>query len=169
MGRRVKLVDKEGEYGDNATAFKAPNGRYYSSEEAYQNIQKNEDYRQKCISKMFEILGYESYQKMPSIFYKHLNEWKGYGFDVVFETILRVEPNINWALNTKDYQTESIKIMYFDRIIENNLNDVKKEFDMKKKINHRLDQDVYDVVDLELSNKQQKTKDISKFLEDDDE
>ena len=63
MGRKVKLQDLN-IYGNSDNAFKASNGKYYSSEEAWQIKQKENEYRLKCISHISELMGYEKNMKL---------------------------------------------------------------------------------------------------------
>ena len=172
MGRRVKLFDKVGEFGDSSIAFKAPTGKYFSSEKAYKDWANNRDYRQKCINKIYELLEYESYQMLPSLFYKRLSEWTGYGFETVYRAIGRAEQSICWVLNTKDFSSEVGKLMYITKIIEGQLNDAKKEVSQMHKLHGNTSSqiiiDEYATEKIDLIGRKQTTKDISRFLEEED-
>lgn len=169
MGRRVKLFDKVGEFSDSDIAFKAPTGKYFSSEKAYKIWENNKNYREKCINKVFELLGYESYQKLPSLFYKRLSEWTGYGFETVYRAIGRAEQNICWVLTTKDFSSEVGKLMYITKIIEGQLNDAKREVLAKNKIVSKENRSVdnFDGEVITTSEKIMKGTDIRSLFGDD--
>ncbi len=126
MGRIVKIWDM-GTKGDMNDAYKAPNGRYYSSKAAYEEIVKNSENRKKCIDFMMEILGYESQMKPNTYIFKLLKELEPFGYDVIYETMMKVSKDIAWALNTKQFINETAEIKYIFAIINNNVMDIYKE------------------------------------------
>lgn len=142
--------------------------KYYSSKEAYDNMIAQKKNRQQCIDEMYEVLGYQSFMKIPTFFYKKLSEWEPYGYDVVLDCICTNESSIEWALNNKEFKQETAKIMYICAIIENHINDSLKA--KKNKVKQEQKEKMVDVVDIDLNihrDIRQKTKDISKFLEED--
>ena len=127
----VKLHD----YNNNGKinredAYKAPNGFYYSSEDAYKATIQREEQRKQCIDKMYDFMGYQSFMKIPTIFYKKLQTWETYGYNVVLTAMKLSEDSIRQADMTKEFSSEFNKISYFSAIIQNHLNDA---FKMEKR------------------------------------
>ena len=167
--RRVKLQDT-GEYSTDNLAYKAPNKKYYSNQAAYEKMRRNAEYRAKCIDTIMGLLEYKSFMKLPTLFYKRLNECEGYGFDVVYRCIQMKAKDIQWAVRNKEFSSEVGKIMYIWAILNNHMNDALKEVvaerraEEKRKITTAVEESVN--VDLDIENKQQRSVNISEFLED---
>jgi len=164
MGRQVKLWDKPGEKGDSTVSYKAPNGKYYSSESAYQQIMAQKEYRKKCLDYLCNILDYDDDIPFPTIMPKLLDEMKKCGYDVLFETIQRHENNIVWALQNKDFSNEYQKIKYIMTIVRNNVIDVYREYQQKVAAD-RTKAEIINIDDFKQQHKQKKT-DISRWLDD---
>lgn len=123
----VKIHDNDNNTKmDRKDAYKAPNGFYYSSEEAYKQAVNREKLRKQCIDKMYEYMGYQSFMKLPTIFYKRLKEWEGYGYQVIYRAMLLADTGIQKALASKDFDNELNKTTYLSAIIQNQLNDALK-------------------------------------------
>ena len=167
--RKVKLQDT-GEYGVDTESYKAPNKKYYSNENAYKKMVLNAEYRAKCIDKIYEILEYESFMKIPTYFYKRLKECEGYGYDVVYRCMKNKTRDIQWAIKNKDFNSEIGKFMYIWAILNNSMNDALKEVVAERREEERkIKETKYNEslnVDLDIPDKMQHTVDISKFLED---
>lgn len=116
----VKCVDLSGEKRPREESFKAPNKKYYSSEEAYLALKEEDDWRRRCTAKMQDILNYQYDMKLPTRWYKYLNEQKSYGFEVIYDTIEACEKNFQWALQNKDFKNDACALSYFIAIIQNN-------------------------------------------------
>lgn len=164
MGRKVKLQDTGG-FGDSAINYKAENGKYYTSENAYLIIKTNKEYRQKCIDKIAEVLDYQLGMKLPTVTFKKLNEFEVYGYDVVYETIIQQSGAIDWALQNKQFNQETAKIFYIMAIIQNNImTEYKKKIAKNKQQDKKITTIDVEIEDIKVTSKQ--TKDISKWLED---
>ena len=167
--RKVKLQDT-GEYSTSDIAYRAPNKKYYSSEDAYKKAVINTTYRQKCIDGMYELLEYKDFMKIPTYFYKRLKECEGYGYDVVYRCIQNKAKDIRWALANKDFNSEVGKMMYIWAILNNSMNDALKEVvaerreEDRKNKNTKTEESVN--VDLDITTVEQHTVNISRFLED---
>ena len=123
----VKLHDYNNDSKiDRKDAYKAPNGFYYSSEEAYKTTIQREQQRKQCIDKMYDYMGYQSFMKIPTIFYKKLKDWEGYGYHVIYRAMLLAESGIQKALTSKEFDSEFNKVTYLSAIIQNQLNDALK-------------------------------------------
>lgn len=164
MGRKCKLQDT-GETGDTSTAYKAPDKKYYSSKEAYEKIAINSENRMKCISKLMDILGYKQGMKLPTITYKKIKEYEVYGYDVLYETILRQEKSIQWALTNKQFTSETSKISYIMAILQNNVMDsYKDKVALEKAMNKSLKQDTNSILDLDIGGTKKQSNDVSNLL-----
>lgn len=150
-------VSKTGSNGKKTT-------KYYTSEAAYKQFELNKEYRQKCVEAMYSLLDYKAFMKIPTFFFKKLSEWEPYGFNVVLDCIQTNSKAIDWALKNKNFNSESSKIMYICAIIENHINESLKKILALSKIKEDVKEDVF-IFDVDISNLKQKTKDISKFLE----
>lgn len=159
--RRVKCRDT-GEYSTSNVAYKAPNGKYYTSEAAYLLSEKQKEDRSRCIDLWYEFLQYQAWQKMPSLVFSKLKSWEPYGYDVIYATMDGERNSINWALNNKRFNNDSQCIMYLCAIIENNLNDYYKVvMNAKKKETVRKVEVDDDVAMIEV---QRTRKDLSNLL-----
>ena len=142
--------------------------KYYTSESAYKKWKLNSEYRTKCISKMYDLLGYETYMKIPTFFYKKLTQWEPYGFDVVSLCIDNKSRDIIWAINNKEFRQETSKIMYICAILENGMNDaLKQKVREEKMMKDNRKQSDTDLVDIDINNRKQVARDISSFLDED--
>ena len=120
MHRQVNIIDT-GQKGWSDESYKAPNGKYYSSEEAFLNRIKKVSLKNQCIDRLMELLDYQPGMKLPTYTYKKIKEYeKPYGYDVLLNTINAQEDSIKWALKNKDFGSETAKIMYIFAIIQNN-------------------------------------------------
>ena len=132
----VKIHDSDNnEKMDRKDAYKAPNGFYYSSKAAYDQLVDREQKRKKCIDFMYELLGYDDFMKMPTIFYKKLNEWSPYGYDVIYAAMVLTETDIRNSIRQKTFKDEYCKTIYASMIIENHLNDAYKIAEHNAKTN----------------------------------
>lgn len=117
----VKCLDLKGEKRPKEDCYKAPNKRYYSCKAAYDAVVRRTELKNKCTDFMQGIMGYESDMKLPTSWYKFLEEFSTYGFDVVLETLEVNEKTFRWALQTKNFKNDSHALNYFKAIIQNNI------------------------------------------------
>lgn len=135
----VKLHDlNNDERIDRKDAYKAPNGYYYSSEEAYQEATKQKKMREECIKYMYDLMGYKTSMKMPTIFFKKLKEWESYGYSVIYKAMCLAETSLVNTLQHKEFKNESNKVSYISAVIANQLNDALKIEKRKIIIDHDL-------------------------------
>ena len=174
MSRQVKLVDT-GEMSTNDVAFRAPNKKYFSSEEAYIKWNTNKVYRNKCIDKMFEIMGYKQGMILPTYFYKKLKDFEGVGFEALFNTMNSQAKVIQWALTNKNFNGEIAKVMYIMAILNNNVMDEYKKIVKSQKYKATelkgLKADIIyfdEFMQPSQPSQQNQVTNISKWLEDDD-
>ena len=172
----VKCVDT-GDKIDKKNAYKITKvdskghktNKYFSSKEAYEKCEHNKINRTKCINKMYEILGYKTFMKIPTYFYKWLLSCESYGYDVVYDCMKKQQSACNWALKNKDFSSETGKIMYLTTIFDNNINDSLKEI-VRQRRNKNTDYSEQDLIEsnIEISSNPKKNNNISRFLEDED-
>ena len=162
--RKVKLQDT-GDYSTSDVSYKAPNGKYYSSKESYEKLLNEHKMRTKCVDKIVDLFGLKPGMKLPTLFYKRINELAIYGFEVVYNTIVNNESSITWALENKEFNSEVGKVQYVMAIVQNNINEeykIKQKQLKSQKENAKI---IDEPIDLEVNNCVQKTKDISRWLE----
>jgi hypothetical protein len=125
----VKCWDLNGEKRPKELCYKAPNRKYYSCKSAYEKVQERTKWKNKCTAFMQEIMGYEQDMKLPTSWYKFVEEFSSYGFDVIYDTLVVNEKTFRWALETKTFKNDSHALNYFKAIIQNS---IMEQFRQKK-------------------------------------
>jgi len=164
MARKVKCVDT-GEYSTSDVAYRATNGKYWSSVAAYNHHQDQMEWFHKCVNLIMGELGYDE-NFIPTLIMKNLKRYEKVGYDVAYDTINHVHDSIVWALQNKTFIKEFNKITYVFRIIDNHVLDVyeeRKRDREQKRINDGMIVPQND----EINNRKQETHDISRFLAED--
>lgn len=168
MARKVKCVDT-GDQSTSDLAYKAPNGKYFSSEENYLKWEENKNYRLKCIDKMYDVLGYSPKMIIPTYFYKKLKEYEGVGYQALYNTMLSQDKSAQWALKNKQWTGETAKVMYLMAIYNNNVMDeYKKLVTEKREARWKADTIILDeevLLDIPVE-QNKKSVDISRWVED---
>lgn len=166
MSRKCKC-QITGEIGTTDTFVKI-NGKYYKSQEVYdQHKTKVEQYK-KIINLIAEdFLNYDKNQVFPTLLTKKLKELEFYPNEVILKTIEKNYDTIKYWMMTKDFNNDIGRISYIFAIIKNNINDVykmwKKDSDQKL-----LENKVNNDFDFDIDNYKQKQKDLRKWLEEDE-
>lgn len=149
---------------DKDTAFKAPNNKWYSSEAAYNEIRENNEYKNKTTELAFQLLGYDSNQKMCTYWFKRIKEFNGYPAKVVYGALLCCADSIQQAFAVKTFEKDVFKISYIISCISNNINDVYRKISLKEKA-EKLAENNKEIVDIEVATPNTNRKhDISNFL-----
>lgn len=117
----VKCWDLNGEKRPKEDCYKAPNKKYYSCKEAYDNIVEQTGWRNRCTSFMQDVMEYDADMKLPTSWYKFLTSFAKYGYDVVYDTLVDNEKTFKWALATKEFKNDTHAISYFNAIIQNDI------------------------------------------------
>ena len=127
MGRKVKCqVTKE--IGDSSEFFKAPNGKYYKTEEIYNHWRHESEDRKECIRLICEHADYKNGEYAPTFLNKMLADFgKKVGYDVLLETIRECDKEFQWANENKDFNNEMGRLFYYKAIIGNHVVDVYKK------------------------------------------
>lgn len=155
---KVKCVDID-EKRERETAYKAENGRYYSSKEAYVQIKEENKRRKWATDTLIELLGFNGYKIIPSILFKVIASYKEIGYEALCKTITDQRRSIERAVKTKNFKNDFAKIRYVEAIINNNINNINNSLKKEKR-----QKDII-IEDVTLNNPKQKQKDISRFLE----
>lgn len=126
MGRQVKCqITKE--IGDSSEFFRAPNGKYYKTEDIYNKWRRDIEDRKECIRYICEYADYKDGQYAPTFLNKMIADFgKVFGFDVLLETIQGCEKEFQWANDNKDFNNELGRMFYYKAIIGNNIADYYK-------------------------------------------
>lgn len=172
MRRQVKCVDTQ-QLADRDKCYKAADGKYYSSEAAYNFICKETVWRNKTYDLCSEECGYYDGNKhfLPPIFKSMLKEWAAdFGWECVYKTVYCLADDFKWAVTTKQFSNEFRKSSYIGAIIGNNIYKVHKSIvDREKQIKQaeQLAKQV-NADDMTMAQSNNKINDISNLLEDDD-
>jgi len=132
MGRKVKCqVTKE--LGDSSEFYKAPNGKYYKTEEIYNHWKHESDDRKECINLICEYGNYKNGEYAPTYLNKMIAEFgKRAGYDVLLETIKECDETFRWANENKEFNSEMSRLFYYKAIIGNKIVDVYKRHERLK-------------------------------------
>lgn len=169
MARQVKCRDT-GLLADKDKCFKAVDGKYYSSEAAFNNIQSKQEWRNRTYVLLSEVCGFED-EYLPPIYKKEIKSYEEYGFENVYLGICHVKKNIEWVLKNKDFKSEYARARYISVIVKDGIREVvkrKKKDDQIKKQQEKLIQQDEIPEDITLVYKDKPIPDISSYLEDDD-
>lgn len=164
--RMVKCRDT-GEKMPQNKAFKDPEkGFYYSSKKAWDEINRQNKYRNKCYDFFKSLLDISEEQSVPRAFLKKISEYSSYGYDVLYETLLRNKDSMIWALTHKSFQNDWTLASYLFAIVSNNIRLVSKEMKQVAFQKERMEKDNggEDIL-LDYVQSVQKVTDISKHLE----
>lgn len=128
---------------DRNDAFKGTDGKYYSSEEAFKKLiakkildSAEKEARAKCVDKMYDFMGYKSTDKMSSVFFGRLKVWNdkwGYNYSEVLEAMNFVTDTIDYISRTKVFQSDTSRLFYYMGVVQNALNDGRREYQRKQK------------------------------------
>ena len=167
MGRLVKFYDT-GEKGDKDTGYHAPDGKNYSCKAGYERIANERKYWKMCAEWVTDLFGYQKGMKPNTYIYRLLQELQPYGYEVVYDTLVDQNESILWALNTKFFKNETMKIKYVFAIVNNNILDMykKKQRDNKAKV-VQFKHTEEDNPDIDIGGFKGKGNDVSGFVGDD--
>ena len=151
-------------------AYRDEKGKYYCSQEEYEEIQRDRQRKEEC----FKYL--EGFMRVPisKIARKRINELhEYYSYEVIYRTIKFVEDRIRYAVENKNFNNEQSEVNYLMAIISNNINEVYKEYTKEQKELMKLFEEPKNEIDLDIINDlddkpvvKPRTSDISDFLDD---
>lgn len=127
MGRKVKCqITKE--VGLSDEFFKAPNGKYYKTEQIYLHWKHESDDRKKCIELICDYADYRGENYAPTFLNKMIADFGHvFGYGVLLQTIQDCESSFRWANDNKEFKNEFGRLSYYQSIIGNHIADVYKE------------------------------------------
>lgn len=168
LARRCKCqITKE--FG-NTDIFIKIDGKYYKSQEIYDNHKKEQELRKEIIDiVLYDFLHYQQGQVFPTILTKKLKELDFYPNEVILKTIEVNSDNIRYWMDNKEFDSDYGKIAYMFAIIKNTINDVHRDWKREKRIKREEKKSSIDInIDIQDINTAQVGKDISNWLEDDE-
>lgn len=126
MGRKVKC-QVTNEIGNSSEFFKAPNGKYYKTEQIYNKWKHEMNDRKECTNLICEYADYKDGEYAPTFLHKMLSDFgKKVGYDVLLETIKECDEEFRWANDNKEFNNEMGRLFYYKAIIGNKIVDVYK-------------------------------------------
>lgn len=154
----------------NTDIFVKIGGKYYKSQEIYDNYKKQTELHKKIVDIIVnDFLDYQQGQIFPTMLLKKLKELDFYPNEVVLKTIENNHDNICYWMNKKEFSNDIGKISYIFAIIKNNINDIYKNWKRNQQIQTQENNTNIEVsLDIQEINTTQKGKDITAWLEDDD-
>ncbi len=183
-----------GQIGTNKEFFKAPNGRYFKSEEVYEAWMEGrrkahskhavpqyekpgrtaKSYKTLC-NTIADLIGYvPGGQPMPTIVFRRLKNLDFYSDEIIQETFDECRPDIEWAFKTKIFDNDSAKASYMMAIIQNRIAEVYRKEKQRNERRYREEyklkneNDLDAMIDLEKVSGVQRNRDVSSLLGGDD-
>lgn len=182
-----------GERGPRDEYYKAPNGRYFKSENIYEAwmagrrkemARKNkpahqakpgrttESYKKLC-GTIADMIGYDpgGGQPMPTIVFRRLKELDYYPDEIIQETLDEKAEAIRWAMGHKEFENDSGRASYLMAIVRNNIAEVERREKKKKETRRSEEKDnpnLDTMVDLENIGVVHRSHDVSSLFGGDD-
>ena len=98
MGRKVKCRIT-GEFIEQNIAYKASDGKYYKSQELYEEMQNNNLLRNSIVESIaYELLGYEAGQPFPTVIFRKLKEIEFYSMNEIFESFMNCKNSLIYQM-----------------------------------------------------------------------
>lgn len=111
--------------------YKAPNNKYYSCKEAYEDMVKNHEWQNKCIDLYREWVGRKD--QGPSIWTKKMQEVKEYGNEVIYGAMLLSDNAAKYSVSNKNFNNEYQMAAYLWAIVNGNILKANKQIQERKK------------------------------------
>lgn len=151
------------EYGTSDIFIKI-GGKYYKSQEIYDEHMKQLQCKDDIFNIVYEILGYDNRQVLPKEVKDKIDYFVGissskylyYRYDIVLLTFKLYKNQIIQCINNKDFKNEKSKISYIFTIIKNNINDVYLRIQNANKAKEKTEN--VDTQNIEYSGAEYKTK-----------
>jgi hypothetical protein len=167
MARKVKCALTK-ETGTTDTFYKAENGKYYKSQQVYNDWKTDADKRLLARDMLLAYLGWQAGEPYPTLLGKKLKELDFYPGQTICDTINKCSSSIDWAMKNKQFSSTAAKIHYIFAVISNHIGDIHREVkqnQLLKTANEKL-ADRY--ISEEIHAKP-KVKDLSAWLGEDDD
>lgn len=171
MNRQVRCVDTK-QLADKDKSYKAADGKYYSSEAAYNFILKSNGWKTMSYNLFSDVCGFniDGSHYLPPVCKKELKQYERFGWDCVYKTIYMMADDFKWAATHKTFNSEYALARYMGAIIGNNITTVKKGMLEKEKQEREAAKLVEqaNADDMVMAQNNKKATDISSLLEDED-
>lgn len=167
MARKVKCV-LTGETGTSDTFYKADNGKYYKSKEMYDAHKQDSRFRIQAKSLILELMGWQEGEPFPALLNKKIKDFDFYPGETLYKTVQNCRQSITWAMENKEFSSSQGKVFYICAVISNNIGDTHREIKKQTQIQKR-DEKIADVYISEEIKSKPRVKDLSAWLEEDDE
>lgn len=139
MSRKVKCQITH-EIGSSDNFYKAPNGKYYKSEQIYNSWRREVNDRNECIRLICEYADYKNGEYAPTFLNKMISDFgKKVGYDVLLETIQECDKEFRWANNNKEFNNEIGRLFYYKSIIGNHIIDVYQRSQRMKELEKKIE------------------------------
>ena len=145
--------------------YKAPNGKYYTTKEAYDYMVANHEWQDKCVDLYRDWVGRKD--AGPSIWVKKLKEVKEYGNEVIYAAMLLSDDNARYAVANKNFNNEYQMAAYLWAIVNGNMLEADRKIREKNKREKeaKIQEQSHHYEEIQEQTKHRsKTVDISKFL-----
>ena len=145
--------------------------KYYSSKEGYERFIYSNHYRNKSIDLIRDIMGYTLPQmQLPTLTYKKIEEMfkEPVGYDVLYNTLVNYQKDIEWAFQNKEFGSETARIMYLFGIVKSHyMEEWRKKVAEKRTETKRVQSETEDISEIETIDRKQAVKDLRGFLDED--
>lgn len=143
--------------------------KYYCNEQEYTQMIKDKDDKNRCINILCEIL---HIPYAPPVLIKEIDKIrKHYQYEVIYRTIKESEKTIQWFISNNEDASEYAKARYIATVVSNNINKVKKKYDIElKAIQELFNKKEKQTIDIDIMNNistssNKNISDISDFLD----
>ena len=173
-----KYVDTKEWIPDKSYAYVVykENGKtaeYFTSKDNYELWHTNNEYRTKVIEFIRDLLGYKPKMKLPTLMFKSISEYEeSVGLDVLYDTLVNCQDSIMWAFDNKQFTGDIARVQYLFAIVQNHYGDVWREKVARKREEAAMAKITNDPNLNCYGNDEERkitTKNISQFLDEDDE
>ena len=163
------------EYGTNETFYRPEDGphsnHYFKNKEIYDEWRSKAEIRKKINDMIADFTGYYNGEVFPTVVPKKLKELEEkYDIFTVYDTIIDKKNDIQYAMDSMEFNSEYGKCSYLMAIIVNNINDVSKRKKRKEKLKAKeeieANSDYFEFKFMPRPVTNKNDRDISQFLED---
>ena len=165
--RLVKLLDTGEQVSREEAYYAEKQRRYFSSREAYEKWLKPDEYWNKTIGLLIDIVNYPSNLKLPPRFMKQFREeYKGIGFEAVYTALVYKRKEIEYRMQINEFSDFTHKLNYISVMIHDDVAVIAKQLEYLKYNKHDDDKEVSENLDLEIPTNNKRGKDLSYLLGD---
>lgn len=166
MSRKVKCYWTK-EEGRDDEFYEAKNGRFFKTEEVYNEYVVEMEYHKEVVDMFSRLLGYYDSGQFNKQAMKELQELKKtYSYADIFDTFKEFYCKLDIVMKTKTQLNDFLKAKYIFAVIKNNINDVCNKNIRLEKAKKLIDEKEIDIdIMNDSKTNNSKIKDISEFLD----